>query len=81
MPETHMLNDFADHVTTSYRKRVLEMLDDERLPLYLREHLSESPNYYTNINLYKMVDTLVWLTKSDVEKTDLLDTELNEYFA
>ncbi len=81
MPETHMLNVFADHVTTSYRKRVLEMLDDERLPLYLREHLSESPNYYTNINLYKMVDTLVWLTKSDVVKRDILDTELDEYFA
>ena len=81
MPETHMLNDFADHVTTSYRKRMLEMFDDERYPLYLREHLSESPNYYTNINLYKMVDTLVWLTKSDAEKTDLLDTELDEYFA
>ena len=81
MPETHMLNDFADHVTTSYRKRMLEMLDDERYPLYLREHLSESPNYYTNINLYKMVDTLAWLTKSDAEKRDILDTELNEYFA
>jgi len=81
MPETHMLNDFADHVTTSYRKRILEMLDDERLPLYLREHFSESPNYYTNINLYKMVDTLVWLTKSDAEKRDILDTELDEYFA
>ena len=81
MPETPMLNDFADHMTTSYRKRMLEMLDDERLPLYLREHLSESSNYYTNINLYKMVDTLVWLTKSDVEKKALLDSELNEYFA
>ena len=81
MPETPMLNDFADHVTTSYRKRMLEMLDDERLPLYLREHLSESPNYYTNINLYKMVDTLAWLTKYDAEKRDILDTELNEYFA
>ena len=81
MPETPMFNDFADHVATSYRKRMLEMLDDERYPLYLREHFSESPNYYTNINLYKMVDTLVWLTKSDAEKTELLDTELNEYFA
>ncbi len=24
-----MLHDFADHVTTSYRKRILEMLDDD----------------------------------------------------
>ena len=81
MPETHMLHDFADHVTTSYRKRILEMLDDERLPVYLREHFSESPNYYTNINLYEMVDTLAWLTKSDAEKREILDTELDEYFA
>lgn len=81
MPDTHMLNDFADHVTTSYRKRMLEMLNDEHLPLYLREHFSDSPNYYTNINLYKMVDTLVWLTYTDRDKKSNLDTELDEYFA
>lgn len=78
--ETTMLHEFADYVTTTYRARMVEMLDDERKPWYLREHLSESPNYYTNINLYKMIDTLIWLTRTEVEKKDVLDRELELYF-
>jgi hypothetical protein len=81
MSDTHSLNDFTDHVATTYRKRILEILDDDRLPLYLREHFSESPDYYANLNLYKMVDTLAWLTYSDNQKREILDRELDEYFA
>ena len=78
MPDTHMLHDFADYMTRAYRKRMHEILEDDRLPLYLREHLSESSNYYTNNNLYTMVDTLVWLSHDDTQKKQLLDRELDE---
>ena len=80
MSETNMLHEFADYVTRTYRNRMLEMLNDDQTPWYLREHLSESPNYYTNINLYNMIDTLSWLTRNDVDKKEILDRELDMYF-
>lgn len=78
---TNMLHDFADYFTKTYRKVILNKLDDDKLPLYLREHISESPNYYTNINLYNMTDTMEWLAFSDPQKREFLDQELADYFA
>jgi len=66
---------------TSYQERMLEILDDTDIPLYLREHYSESPSYYGNEDPDTMIDTLIWLSKSDAHKKQELDKELSEYIS
>ena len=71
---------FADYLTGTYQSRIMRLLNDLDNPMFLREHYSESPNYYTNSTLEGMVDTLNWLSYSDKDKKMYLDEELVEYF-
>jgi len=60
-----------------YSARIYELLDNEELPLFLREHYSESPHWYTNGEWNTMLDTLIWMSYTDNEKKKLLDEELD----
>lgn len=72
--------EFATHLANIYNDRMVKLLEDTENPWYLREHYSESTNYYENDNIWKMVETLNWLSYSDKEKQALLDAELDDYF-
>ena len=72
--------EFATHLANIYNDRMVKLLEDTENPWYLREHYSESTNYYENDNIWKMVETLNWLSYSDKEKQALLDSELDDYF-
>ena len=43
---------------------------------YMKDFYEESPDYQPD----NMFDTLIWLSHSNVEKKDILDKELEEYF-
>ena len=69
-----------DYLTGMYESRIMRLLNDMDIPLFLREHYSESPNYYTNSTPEGMVETLNWLSYSDKDKKIYLDGEMTEYF-
>ena len=43
---------------------------------YMKEFYDESPDYHTN----NMINALIWLSYSDLEKKKILDDELDDYF-
>ena len=43
---------------------------------YMKEFYDESPDYHTN----NMINALIWLSYSDLEKKKILDDELEDYF-
>lgn len=64
-------------VATKYEERIMALLDNQEIDLYLREHYAESPTYYGNQNEETMIQTLVWLSYSEAEKKTILDRELD----
>ena len=64
-------------LTRNYSDRIYELLDDTSHPLFLREHYSESPNWYTNQDPKTMIDTLIWMSYTESEKKKLLDEEID----
>ena len=71
---------FSEGLKGTYEARIMRLLNDLDNPMFLREHYSESPNYYTNSTLEGMVETLNWLSYPDKDKKMYLDEELDEYF-
>ena len=78
--EDMAFREFADNLTKIYEERILKKLNNAKDPLYIREHYSESVNFYGNTNIWNMIETLNWLSYSDIEKKEILDNELDEYF-
>ena len=37
-----------NYLIENYQDRIYKLLDSDKYPLYLREHYSESPNWYVN---------------------------------
>ena len=68
------------YLQQQYKSRIMDILNDQDIPLIEREFYSESPNWYTNNSLNNIIDTLVWLSYDDKTKKNLLDNELEEYF-
>jgi len=73
-------NDVYTHLIQSYKEKIESVLDNQGTPLFLREFYAESPNWYTNQNIYHLIDTLVWLTYTDQEKENKLNEEIEIYF-
>ena len=73
-------NEVYTHLIQSYKEKIESVLSNQDTPLFLREFYVESPNWYTNQNVYHLIDTLVWLTYTDQEKEDKLNDEIEEYF-
>ena len=64
------------YVNQEYQKRIMEILNDQTIPLYVREHMSESPNWLQNYDMKRQIDTFVWISKSEEEKREGLNEEL-----
>ena len=73
-------NEVYTHLIQSYKEKIESVLSNQDTPLFLREFYSESPNWYTNQNVYHLIDTLVWLTYTDQEKENKLNEEIEIYF-
>jgi len=71
------------NITACFSETVMNLLEDQNTDIYLREHYSESPNYYANdkSSIAEMLETMLWLTKFSVQKREILDRELAEYMA
>lgn len=63
-----------------YRERIMEILNNQDIPILEREFYSESPNWFQNNDFQDMIDTLVWLTRNNEEKKEILDEDLDDYF-
>lgn len=63
-----------------YRERIMEILNNQDIPILEREFYSESGNWYQNNDFQDMIDTLVWLSRNNKEKKEILDEDLNDYF-
>ena len=72
-------NEVYNHLIQSYKEKIESVLSNQDTPLFLREFYAESPNWYTNQNIYHLIDTLVWLTYTDQEKENKLNEEIEEY--
>lgn len=66
------------YVNQEYQKRIMEILNDQTIPLYVREHMSESPNWLQNEDTKRQIDTFVWISKSEEEKRKELNKELEK---
>ena len=63
-----------------YRERIMEILNNLDIPILEREFYSESGNWFQNNDFENMIHTLVWLTRTNEEKKEILDEDLNDYF-
>tara|TARA_B100001123_G_C15112811_1_gene948151 strand:+ start:89 stop:304 length:216 start_codon:yes stop_codon:yes gene_type:complete len=68
-----------NYLIENYHKKIYELLDSDKYPLYLREHYSESPNWYLNTDIKNIIQTLLWMTYNKKEKEEILNKELIEY--
>ena len=68
------------HLQTSYKKKIMSLLNNQDIPFVTREFYAESPNWYTNEDMKSMIDTLVWLSYSEQEKKDILNEDIEDYF-
>jgi len=63
-----------------YNKRIMEILNNQDIPILEREFYSESGNWYQNNDFENMIETLVWLSRTNEEKKEILNNELDDYF-
>ena len=63
-----------------YNKRIMEILNNQDIPILEREFYSESGNWFTNNDFENMIETLVWLSRNNEEKKEILNNELDDYF-
>ena len=73
------MNNMNNYLIEEYDKRIYKLLDDKKYPLFLREHYSESPNWYINNSTINKINTLLWMTYNKTEKEEILNKELIEY--
>ena len=52
----------------NYLKRIMEILNNQDIPILEREFYSESANWYQNNDFENMIHTLVWLGRNKEEK-------------
>ena len=63
-----------------YRDRIMEILNNQDIPILEREFYSESGNWFQNNDFENMIHTLVWLSRTNEEKKEILDEDLDDYF-
>ena len=68
------------YLQTSYKNKIMDILNNQDIHFVTREFYAESPNWYTNEDMKSMIDTLVWLTYTEQEKKDILNKDIEEYF-
>lgn len=63
-----------------YRERIMEILNDMNIPILEREFYSESGNWFQNTDYENMIHTLIWLSRNEEEKKEILNEDLDDYF-
>ena len=63
------------YLVDEYSQRIFKILDNDDCHLYLREHYSESPNWYLNTDIKNIIQTLLWMTYNKKEKEEILNKE------
>ena len=66
------------NLQTQFYLRMSKLMNNINIPLFLKEHNSESPDWKNNNDINNMINTLIWMTYSDEEKKNLLDEELED---
>jgi len=68
------------YLQTSYKNKIMEILNNQDIHFVTREFYAESANWYTNEDMKSMIDTLVWLSYTEQEKKDILNKDIDNYF-
>jgi hypothetical protein len=63
-----------------YNKRIMEILNNQDIPILEREFYSESGNWFQNNDFENMINTLIWLSRNKEEKKEILNEDLDDYF-
>ena len=66
------------NLQTQFHLRMSKLMNNINIPLFLKEHYSESPDWKNNNDINNMINTLIWMTYSNEEKKNLLDEELED---
>jgi hypothetical protein len=68
-------------IAECFSETIMNLLENQETDVYLREHYVDSPNYFANdhSSLQEMLETMLWLTRSEKDKKDILDKELLQY--
>ena len=67
------LKEYKTYIYTKY-------LNQEEIPLFMREFYSESPSWFMNNVVPDMKNTIHWSSLHDSRKLEILDHDLEEYF-
>ena len=76
--ELEEYGDSFNHLTWSYKARMLLLVEDKKPDNYMVEHYQESPSYNSPC-AKEMIDTLIWLSYSDEDKKRILDDEMDMF--
>jgi len=70
-------------IAECFSHTIMNLLENQETEVYLREHYVDSPNYFANdhSSLQGMLETMLWLTRSEKDKQEILDKELLQYMA
>ena len=78
---TNSLINTLDNSWTEYRKYIYNnYLNNEDIPLFMREFYSESSSWYMNQNIGDMKKSIEWSSLDDNNKLEILNDDLDEYF-
>ena len=68
-------------IQQKYRYYIYQLMDDNNIPLFLREHYSESPNWYLNNDIQNMIDSVRWHSSEQTyeNKIQILNDEIDHY--
>ena len=75
-----MANKEFIYLNDIYNKRIMEILNNQDIPILEREFYSESSNWFQNNDFENMIETLIWLSRKNEEKKEILDEDLDDYF-
>jgi hypothetical protein len=77
----HHIDTERQMITERFSKTIMSLLENQETEVYLREHYVDSPSYFANdhSSLQGMLETMLWLTRSDKDKREILDKGLEEY--
>ncbi len=73
--ECNNIVDIHNNNVNNFNKRINEIINKSNN--YMKEFYEESPNYSPD----NMINTLIWLSYLNIEKKDILDGELDNYFS
>ena len=78
--ENSLINTLNDSLI-EYRKYIYNnYLNNEDIPLFMREFYSESSSWFLNQDIEDMKYSIEWSSLDDNDKLEILNDDLDEYF-